>query len=149
MSNNKQINFQLAKIREVAFSYDETPIENIEIKELGGKLKIGINYAVGIDEEQKHLKLKTKVIYRIKGDKNSILNYTSEVYYKITNLTSVIGIKNDTIDIDDEFLAILLNISIGTIRGMIAVKTMGKVINEFPLPILNPKKIIEETDFEK
>ena len=69
--------------------------------------------------------------------------------YKIEDLVNNIKIRKDIISIDDEFLAILLNISIGTIRGMIAVKTMGKIINKYPLPILNPKKIIEHSDIKE
>lgn len=149
MSDNKQINFQLAKVKEVSFSYDELLVENFDTDKIGNNLGIGINYAVEVDEKEEFLKLKVRVIYRFKGEKKTILNYTNQIYYKIKDLTNHIIIKDDMIDIDDEFLAILLNISIGTIRGMIAVKTMGKIINNFPLPILNPKKIIEETDFEK
>jgi hypothetical protein len=149
MPNEKQIKFQIIDVRELSFSYDEMPIEKISFKKLGKNLVIGINYALNIDKKDNILKLKTRVLYKMKGTDAPILKYTNEILYQIEDLENNINITKDIINIDDEFLAILLNISIGTIRGMIAVKTMGKIINKYPLPILNPKKIIEHANIKK
>jgi hypothetical protein len=149
MPKEKQIKFQIIDVRELSFSYDEIPLEKISVEKLEKNLVIGLNYALNADKKDNILKLKVRVLYKITGTDAPILKYTNEILYQIADLVNNIDIKNSIINIDDEFLAILLNISIGTIRGMIAVKTMGKIINNYPLPILNPKKIIEHTNIKK
>ena len=79
-----------------------------------------------------------------------------EIWFGIKDLTHFVKEKEGNILIKHELLALLLGISIGTIRGMIAHRCQDTVFEAYPLPIINithlmahlqqRKNILEEID---
>ena len=65
--------------------------------------------------------------------------------FDIKNMAKVVQSDNEgQYQINDEFLATLAGICIGTVRGILAANTKGNPFAKFPLPIINPKELIEQ-----
>jgi hypothetical protein len=45
--------------------------------------------------------------------------------------------------INDDLIITLAGVAIGTSRGLLASNTKGTPLSKFPLPILNPKELID------
>ncbi len=73
-----------------------------------------------------------------------LLNFLGEVEFLIDGLARFIDPKNKEIHLPEEFLAILTGISISTIRGMIAIRTIGKFQGQFFIPVLDPKAVVQD-----
>ncbi|MBU0764979.1 MAG: hypothetical protein KJ607_09110, partial [Bacteroidetes bacterium] len=52
--------------------------------------------------------------------------------------------NGDQVNIEDGLLTTLISITIGTARGMLALKTAGTVLNKYPLPLINPLDILQQ-----
>jgi hypothetical protein len=146
MAKTKEVQVKLIKVKELSFSctdivndLDNTIIE----KDL--HIEIGINFQ--IKKEVNEFIIGTLIIYHFKKDE--ILKYENQTFFSVLNIDQVVTSDNNKINVKDEFLLSLLNVVIGTTRGMMIKNTMGKKINEFPLPILNPKELLRNIKEKK
>jgi len=143
-SDKPEIRIRISKIREIEFSCRDIP-DNIDV-ELGKNLFFALGFTYSPDTEKNTFALKTHVRYTLKEKQDSILTFTNEILFDIIGLNEAVRTKKDTneIEINNNFLIPLISVAIGTTRGMIAVKVTGKRISEFPLPILNPKEVLDQ-----
>ena len=65
------------------------------------------------------------------------------VTFKISEINNFIQINKDqSVSItNNEILLNLMNITLGTLRGVVYVKTKDTPLNEYPLPIMTRKSI--------
>ena len=69
--------------------------------------------------------------------------------FHVVNLSSVTKTSdNNEFKIDDKFLATLTGVAIGTSRGILAKNTIGTIMANHPLPILNPKDVLKSVTDE-
>ena len=73
-----------------------------------------------------------------------LLKFVGLVEYKIENLKQFLDLSNKEVRLPVEFLAILTGIAISTMRGMIALRTLGKFQGDFYIPILNPGEVVKD-----
>ena len=143
MEENKDIQISLREINEISFYLKpiSIPIEKIEF---GKNLNLGIGFRFDVNLEKNIFKFYTLVEYKILEFKDSIVGIETEIVFEIPNLSSVVKKEDDNqLQIENNFLATLAGVCIGTTRGLLASNTKGSPIAKFPLPILNPTEIIE------
>jgi len=131
---------KLLKVRELSFSCTNivNDLDNIVIeKDL--HIEIGFNFQIKKDANEFIVGTFIQYIFK----KAEVLKYENQTIFSVLNIDNVVTTVNDQLNIKDEFLISLLSVVIGTTRGMMIKNTMGKKINEFPLPILNPKELLD------
>lgn len=141
----KEIKMRISKIREIEFSCKDIPdgVENIEF---GKDMFFALHFAYTPNPEKKVFALKTFIKYTLKGQQEPILIFVNEILFDVIGMDEVVKIKKVTnkFEINNDFLIPLISVAIGTTRGMLAAKTTGKKINDFPIPMLNPKEILDK-----
>jgi hypothetical protein len=139
MAKGKEVEFKLSRVREISFSCTE--FENgLGKEQIEKNLKIEIGFDFQLLNDDNEFSINTVIKYLFKTDE--VLKYENQIVFKIKNIDQVIQHQEDKLNIKDEFLISLLSVVIGTTRGMMIKNTMGKRINDYPLPILNPKEVL-------
>lgn len=144
-ADKKEIKMRISKIMELEFSYKEIP-DDIENIEFGKNLFFALNFAYAPSFEKKTFTLKTHIKYTLKDEKEPVLTFINEIVFDILGMGEVVKIKKGTneFEINNNFLIPLISVAIGTTRGMLVSRTIGKKINEFPIPMLNPQEVLEK-----
>lgn len=140
MEKVKEVQFKLVRVKEISFSCTDL-INDLSNDIAEKKLKIEIGFNFQILKNKNEFGVRTMIQYLFKGDE--ILKYENQIDFDVKNLDQVVNLEKDKLNIKDEFLLSLLSVVIGTTRGMMIKNTMGKRINDFPLPILNPKEVLD------
>lgn len=140
MTKVKEVEFKLSRVKEISFSCTDLVNDlTYEVIEKDLKIEIGFNFL--IRKKENEFVINTLILYLFKTEE--VLKYENQTFFNVKNIDQVITSEKDKINIKDEFLLSLLSVVIGTTRGMMIKNTMGKKINEFPLPILNPKDVLD------
>lgn len=140
MEKAKEVQFKLARVKEISFLCTDfiTDLSNNDIEK---KLKIEIGFNIELLTGKDEIGIRTIIKYLFMGDE--VLKYENQIDFDVKKLEQVANLEKDNFNIKDEFFLSLLSVVIGTTRGMMIKNTMGKRINDFPLPILNPKDILD------
>ena len=96
------------------------------------------------DVKRDYFKLITGVRYirRRNFIGQELLFYRIAVVYKIEKLGDFVKLENSQVIVDTRLLALLLSISIGSMRGMLALRTQNTVFKNYPLPLINVSEIL-------
>ena len=118
------------------------------------KLSCQIGVKISHNLEKNILAIETIVSYNLEDKEESfdLLELGVLFNYNIPNLANCISRINNEIKFNDESLLInLLNINIGTIRGILFTKTKGTCLEKYPLPLLglDTIKLLTEDYLEK
>jgi hypothetical protein len=139
MTKVKEVQYKLSRVKEISFSCTDLVNDlSKEVIEKDIKIEIGFNFQIFKDTDE--FAICTLIQYLFKDEE--VLKYENQIVFNVKNIDQVVTLENDKINVKDEFLLSLLSVVIGTTRGMMIKNTMGKKINEFPLPILNPKELL-------
>ena len=97
-----------------------------------------------VQEDKIAVKLDITYLYEDnqEADPKSLLFFSGEVIYKILNIKKYAD--KDIIHLPKDILAVLTGITFSTIRGMIAVRTIGKFQGQFFLPVIDPKELVDD-----
>ena len=154
--NNITIQIQLVKVREKRFNLQT---DNSILKILREQnLQVGMNVLITPNLSDNQIILQITINYHYTENAVLItpLFYIMEIWFSVIDLDRFVEEKGETILIKHELLSMLLGISIGTIRGMIAHRCQDTIFEAYPLPIINithlrahlqkRKNIIEDMD---
>ncbi|MCW4015218.1 MAG: hypothetical protein NWF06_02510 [Candidatus Bathyarchaeota archaeon] len=143
MREKKDIEIDLKEINEISFNLTPLPIAVEEI-EFGRNLtlQIGVNFHGDLENET--FQFRTLINWVLINHEKPIVSLETELVFEIQNLAEVFKIEEDgNYQIDNNFLATLAGVALGTSRGILAVNVKGSPMSKFPLPILNPTEILD------
>ncbi len=151
MSDNKEIKieFRLDKVVETGFLMNLEALETKDVLPDAIKVEFGFKIDIQENDDVLVLHLLAKYSYPREGIDTKILEITSANHFSVKNLADLIEVKEGSFTDKAGLLPPLLGICIGTIRGMMVVKTMGTVLADFPLPIVNPTDILKGSNSRK
>ena len=144
MDENSNILIRIREINEISFTLRQIslPVEEIIF---GENLSFGLGFDFKVNVEKNELDFKSSLKYIIKGIENPVVELETEIAFEIKDMLKVVQTNEEgQLQINDEFLVTLAGISIGTTRGMLAANTKGSQMAKFPMPILNPKEILDQ-----
>lgn len=149
MEENRDIQISIVEINEISFFVNPSPVP-IEQIEIGEDLRIGLGFEFDVDLGNNQFKFLTTVNFFIEEHPTALVGIETEIIFDVPNLSSVVKVeKNEQLQIEDNFLAILAGVCIGTTRGMLAANLKGSPMAKFPLPILNPTEVIENMNKQR
>jgi hypothetical protein len=149
MNKKQDIQISIQEINEISFNLNPLaiPIEQIQF---GGNLLVGLGFSFEVFQEDEIFKFNTLVQYLLETESEPTLSLETQIIFKIKNLEKVVINKEDEqLQIDDDLLKTLMNISLGTTRGILATNTKGSPLSKFPLPIINPKELLSNLKIQK
>ena len=141
--DNLEISISIKEINEISFKQSQVP-ESFGDIVFGKNLMFGLAFSFDIKLEDEIFCQKAKVKFLLKDIEDPIIELETEMIFHVKNLTRVVKKVDDgEIKIDDNFLATLTGVVIGTSRGILAKNTKGTVMSKYPLPILNPQDVLK------
>jgi hypothetical protein len=127
----KLISFELVEIR---------PESLIKVEDILIDVSTGMQWL----KEKKNIGILVTVKYRNSTNNEILLTAISENNFLIKNYDEVIEHREDgSIMTPDPLLQAMFSVSIGTIRGMIVLKTENTYLANVLLPPVNPKIMID------
>ena len=144
MKNQEDINIRIKEINQCSFNLNQKSLPKDEI-EIGKNLSIGLGFNFNVDFENNLFHFFTLISYKNHKSEESVLELETEIIFELNDLKHVVK-KQKTpgdLNINDDFMITLAGVAIGTSRGVLASNTKGTLLSKFPLPILNPKEIID------
>lgn len=130
------LQIRLMKIREVSFQSYITDKFDEGIKP--GDIHIGLTLSLRPDLEKEELELITGVRYYCVSSciSRNLLDYKISMLYSIAGLPDYVEVKGETSVVKSELLSMLLAWGIGSLRGMLALRTPNTVLDDYPLPVI-------------
>jgi hypothetical protein len=143
---DNEIKVSIVEINEISYKQTQLPVPIEEIV-FGENLIFSLAFNFDTSIEGEIFKHKTLIKFIIEGIEEPIIELETELVFHVINLKNVVKpIKKGIMDIDDNFLATLTGVSLGTSRGILAKNTKGTPLAKFPLPILNPSDILKDLE---
>lgn len=122
----------ISDIKEIGFAMQILP-NDYDPQKLAG----GLGFSFDIDEEKNLLIITPAVSYTYNDDDNKsieVIKYTTKIVFGVDNIKAhITRVDDDKVRIHQALVYLVLNLSLSTLRGMLAVKTIGQ-----PHPIIIP-----------
>jgi len=117
-------------------------------------LKVGFNldFSHNIELNDFHVTMRILYHYLLNEKDINLLELVLTTEYHISDINIVLEIDGDKFRLPDDLLVNFVSIAYSTARGILFSKTQGSYLNQFILPLIDPKefiaqnlKIIEQT----
>ncbi len=145
MSKKSEVRIRLLKIQEISYQCNDI-LEGVDNEEIESKLKFGLDFKVQVDS--KHGLVFVNTITTFVFDEEEFLKYKSQLSFRVIGLGNILVHEGNKLQIKDNFLVTLINIAVGTLRGLIAKATLGKRKNDFPIPIIDLRAVLKHIKVE-
>lgn len=141
----ESINYRINDIQELELFVPMVLAEIVDNFE-EDKLSYGFtfDYSWNLKSDTFSVIIEVLYVYDQEGTNEMLLRFVGLVEYEIQNLKQFLDLTNNEVKLPEDFLAILTGISISTMRGMIALRTIGKFQGDFYIPILNPGEVVRD-----
>jgi len=145
IKENKGINVKIERIRELSFQCNElTEVILNKLNEKNISFGFGIKLNPNQNTKEFGIALLVKYVFNDGDLVEDLCGYEIECVFKVIEFDEAIKIGDNKVNIEDGILSNLLSITIGSIRGMLAIKTAGNVLNKYPLPLIDPMNLIKQ-----
>lgn len=136
--NDNSLNFQIKAVKTLDFCI--TPPQIKVTKDIQFTIKIKTEFLVNIDKNVFAIRLTIDISEK---DKNKIVSIRTESYFEIDNLKQFVIPDDQTgLVLPELLLSILLNMSIGTTRGILVTKVAGTTLGQLVMPAIPTKPLI-------
>lgn len=136
MDNNKILAIRIRSISEIKFSMTSGLIGS---EDRGNELQLGFKNHIEPDFKKNLVQFDFGVMYSLGNE--TILECIYAFEFEIPNLELFLGINAEGKLIDNGVIPHLISAAIGTMRGILVVKTAGTDLSKYPLPIMDPISI--------
>jgi hypothetical protein len=147
---NKKVSFRIHQIREISFSYFE-PNEEITRGVTVENVKYSFDSSFKVNTKKNLFEIELQVVClvenpQVNGKVAEVMAYRTQNDFVVENLSEFVTIKEDKkFKMNNTLLATLVGIAVSTTRGMIISRTRGSWINQFYVPVINPKDFLEQS----
>lgn len=138
MADEKNIPMKLLSVDEIRFMMSSDAIDE---KTDADSIQIGFSNGVEPDSENDMFNMVFGIRYVI-GD-SVILESVYRFSFAVVNLAQYITINEDKSITITHLMPHFLSVAVGTMRGILVVKTAGTAFARYPLPIIDVNKLNE------
>lgn len=138
MANNTPIQMRLRSVNEISFSMSSGKLGD---EDRGNELMIGFQNNVIPSIEENIFTTDFGVQYSIGGD--VILQSVYRFVFDVKNLSEFVSVnKQGKINVKG-ILPHVISVAVGTMRGILVVKTAGTDLSRYPLPMMDPVQLCD------
>lgn len=139
MKDRKQIKIHLESVNEVKFMLN---LADDLLEKIGDGPNIGFGHIISsVSMDQGLISFIFGVQYAITNI--PVLESRYEFVFKVDPIQEAVKIENNSIEIK-ALMPHFINVAIGTMRGIIVVKTAGTPLAKYPLPLFDPMIVMKD-----
>lgn len=136
---SKNIQIQLLSVDEKKFKSDLD--ENLADVINNSTLQFKIGYTLQPNKENSSIVVEVAAKYLF--NERELLFLAASLTFKFPEFDEIFDLKEDQILEKVTVIPTLINVAIGTLRGMVASKTSGTFLKSFPLPLIDPNSLLK------
>jgi hypothetical protein len=133
---NEMIQMRIVSINEDSFEMYPGKMDDDSQSE---EIQIGFSTRIQTEETNDLFTLHFGTRYMLGNE--LILESVYRFVFEVKNLKNFITYKDDQTITINGLMPHLLNVAVGTMRGILVVKTAGTSLSKFPLPIIDANKL--------
>lgn len=141
-----ELDIRISRISEVAGKCHLHRWEMLRYGNLQDDIIVDLKARIEEDNASDSLVLRLEAFYSYMRSmvRRPLLDYAVEVVFEIPSVADYVGFTpaRDRVAIPPSLMAMMLNVAIGALRGMIAQKTVGTPLEERPLPLVNVSQLV-------
>lgn len=134
--NNTNIQMRLTSVNEVSFMMSPGRIANDVSPE---SIQIGFSNQIQPDVDNDKIALIFGTRYELNGE--VVLECIYRFEFEVINLVQFITLHDNNSITITHVMPHFLSVAIGTMRGILVVKTAGTNFSKFPLPMIDPNQL--------
>lgn len=146
-----QIDIRIKKIKEESYTFKNLDPKQIEDFD-ANLLSVMFNMRFEINEKENQFIIFPRIIYKYRLDNIDVelLNVVCLFEYYISNLENIYKkLQDNKFFMPDEIMQFIVDATIHSMRGVIAVKTGGNFLTNYPLPLHSTDAFTKELVTEK
>lgn len=137
-----EVAIEIKKIKENSFSLSIPDSLRETINHDNIKIGIGVALDPEIDKDL----FTVHVAIKYKYDEDILLEYKVSFTFTVENIDQLIKIKEAGFQTNVDFIPELLRVSVGALRGMLAIKTIGTILADDLLPIIDINQLLNNNN---
>ncbi len=144
---HNEVNIRLSELHEVERL---SSISRRNIRHYDGRpVKVSLNINVDPDETNKTVTMVVGVsyitTYRLMQER--LLQYTVAAVFEFDNCEGHVSVGGNSCMVNTSTMVMMLGVTIGSLRGMLALRTAGTFLKNYPLPIINISELISRLSY--
>lgn len=114
----------------------------------GGKVNVGLSTRFDMSRESAIATVVVGVHYTTLRSQvvRKLMDYTIKARFEVSELSGMVDIEYGDILIPPGLLHLMLSVSIGALRGMVALRTANTFLANFPLPLMDLSEVMAHMD---
>jgi hypothetical protein len=140
--------FEIAidSINEEEFKFSAHDMKSIERKHLS----FGLHLSFNVDADKNLFKVRFTVIYNYDlGNRTlELMRFVNSTNFKVKGLNKIVKFEKANVgkfQFPDDLMITFVGASVSSARGMLAYKLSGTVLSKYYLPLIDVKKLLEES----
>lgn len=139
ITSNMEIQLRLIKVQETGFFMDTAKLSSITSTDPElFNIEIGLQVLPDLTKDLLDLQLIVRYLLHEDSENIKVVELQTSNLFKIFNLSNVLSITDKELTDKNNVIPTLVGIALGTLRGILVVKAAGTILNEYPIPIVNP-----------
>lgn len=137
-----EVNIRLSELQEIE---QLSSISRRNIRHYDGSpVRVSLNVRIEPDEREKTVTMVVGVSYltvhRLMQER--LLQYTVGAVFEFDNCDGHVSVGGDSCMLNTHTAVMMLGVTIGSLRGMLALRTAGTFLKRYPLPIINISELV-------
>ena len=133
---NINVQMRLTSVKEVSFMMSPGKIGDDAVLD---DVQVGFSSQIQPDVENDKISLIFGCRYELNGD--VVLECIYDFLFEVKDLCQFIEFKEDQNFIIKQIMPHFLNVAVGTMRGILVVKTAGSIVSKYPLPMIDANQL--------
>lgn len=137
-----EVNIRLSELQEIECL---STISHRNIRHYDGSpVRVALNVRIEPDERDRTVTMVVGVsyitTYRLMQER--LLQYTVAAVFEFDDCEGHVSVGGDSCMINTSTMVMMLGVTIGSLRGMLALRTAGTFLRNYPLPIINISELV-------
>ena len=139
IKSNMEIQLRLIKVQEIGFFMDTAKLSSITSTDPElFNIEIGLQVLPDLTKDILDLQLIVRYLLHEDSKNIKVVELQTSNLFKIFNLSNVLSITDKELADKNNVIPTLVGIALGTLRGILVVKTAGTILNEYSIPSVSP-----------
>jgi len=136
MGDSKQFKYRIVKCEEIKYKTDIAASMAID----SDKLSFGFGFKIKKVDENKASVL---IVVSYEYGSSELLRHESSTTFEFENMAEVIEFSDGSkVGFHVDILPVLFGLAYSSARGMLAIRTAGTALENYPIPIVDPTEVV-------